>query len=97
LNHNEWRNIQPDVLKDALRGKFYNNEEAANKLLETGNATIVYASTLDRVMGTGLSFTEETNLQPTSWEGWNLLGKALEEVREEILENSKHSTPPTKA
>jgi ribA/ribD-fused uncharacterized protein len=61
--------------------KFSQNESMREALLATGNRTIVEASPVDAIWGIGLAEDDPRALDPTSWQGRNLLGQALMEVR----------------
>ena len=71
-------------MRTALEKKFTECAGAREKLLSTGDAYIVYANPTDRVAGSGLEFSEGANLDPEQWQGWNLLGNILVEVREKM-------------
>jgi ribA/ribD-fused uncharacterized protein len=66
---------------DGLLKKFNYNRNAREKLLSTGDATVVYATQYDRVLGTGLHLEDEENLDQNKWEGLNELGDMLMTVR----------------
>jgi hypothetical protein len=62
--------------------KFRAHEEMRGKLLETGDKRLVEASPRDRIWGIGFGHRNALR-QQQRW-GLNLLGQALEEVREAI-------------
>ena len=65
------------------------NPELKEILLATGDHIIVEASPYDRIWGVGLS-EENDDLYKGNWNGQNLLGKALMEVREKLrMEGTK--------
>ena len=64
--------------------KYNQNEGLKNTLLSTGNKTIVEASPYDKIWGIGLHWNNDDCLDETKWQGMNLLGKVLMEVREEL-------------
>lgn len=53
-------------------------------MFETGDAVLVDASPYDRIWGIGLKADDERALHPNTWQGQNLLGFALMDVREEL-------------
>ena len=65
---------------DALYYKFSQNDDIRQKLLSTGNSTLVEASPRDRIWGIGLNITDAQSGK--DWKGKNLLGKTLMRVRE---------------
>ncbi len=67
-----------------LMVKFSQNEELREQLLATGDAILAECSPTDRIWGIGLSLTEERRLDPDLWQGKNLMGYALMEVREQM-------------
>ncbi len=73
------------VLKGNL-AKFFQNEELKKFLLETGNTVIAEASPYDTVWGIGMSFNDPQARDPRCWKGENLLGFALMEVRDFLLQ-----------
>ena len=62
--------------------KFEQNLELKAFLLATGNKIIVEASPVDAIWGIGLSPENPKALNPATWQGENLLGFALMEVRD---------------
>lgn len=65
-----------------LEAKF-EDPELKKILLATGDRIIVEASPYDCIWGVGLS-EEDDDLYNGNWNGQNLLGKALMEVREKL-------------
>jgi ribA/ribD-fused uncharacterized protein len=54
-------------------------------LINTGNRIIVEASPVDRIWGVGLAADNPEIIDPNKWNGLNLLGYALMEVRDRLL------------
>jgi len=67
-----------------LLEKFRQNPALAKELEDTKDRTLVEASPWDRVWGVGLSESDPRILDPTNWQGDNLLGKILMKVRLQI-------------
>ena len=65
--------------------KFSQNPELKDALLSTGNKTLVEASVSDRIWGIGLRIDNPDIYEENKWQGTNLLGKALMEVRSKLL------------
>lgn len=64
--------------------KFTQNEPLRRFLLKTGDAILAEASPYDRVWGIGMEQNHPDVGNPARWQGENLLGFALMEVRVEI-------------
>lgn len=64
--------------------KFAQNPKLKYFLLSTGNKIIVEASPKDRIWGIGLDENHPDAIVPARWQGENLLGFALMEVREHL-------------
>jgi ribA/ribD-fused uncharacterized protein len=69
------------VVTEGNVAKFGQNDALRTYLLGTGDQVLVEASPYDRVWGIGLKATDEKARHPETWEGQNLLGFALMEVR----------------
>jgi hypothetical protein len=79
-----WDNIKYNIMLDGLRFKFKQNIIINNKLKATNNKIIYEASKYDKIWGIGYSDYEAISINPSKY-GQNLLGKALMEIRSEIL------------
>ena len=82
-----WNEKRYEIMKQALRLKFNQNEDLKNKLKQTGNKKLYEASPYDNIWGTG--FNSEITLQKILENkenelGQNLLGLALEEIRSDL-------------
>lgn len=64
--------------------KFSQNEALRAFLLGTEDQVLVEASPHDRIWGIGLKATDEKAKHPATWEGENLLGFALMDVRAQL-------------
>lgn len=74
------------VVLDATRAKFTQNSDMAVVLLQTGVLEIVETSPYNRVLGIGFTTGQlENNRAPRELWGQNLLGKALMQIRGELL------------
>ncbi len=67
--------------------KFNQNRQLGDFLLNTGERILVEASPVDTIWGVGLAQDDETIANPHHWNGTNLLGFALMEVRDWLREN----------
>lgn len=61
--------------------KFEQHPEMSEFLLNTNNRILVEASPYDKIWGIGMAQDHKNILRPDCWEGENLLGFALMEVR----------------
>lgn len=69
----DWEEIKDDIMREALRAKFTQNDELKKILLETGDAELVEHTANDRYWGDG-----------GDGSGKNMLGKLLMELRDEL-------------
>ena len=65
--------------------KFRQNPNLRDYLLSTESLVLVEASPYDRIWGIGLRATAEKAKHPDTWEGQNLLGFALMDVRSALM------------
>ena len=84
-NYNEkiWNEKRYNIMVDALRFKFNQNEIIKQKLLETKPKILYEASKKDRIWGIGY-YDKDALLMDKSKFGTNLLGQALMKIREEL-------------
>lgn len=81
-----WDDKKLDIVVEGNKAKFSQNPELKEFLLATNNAILVEASPYDKIWGIGMSASNENISNPSLWQGQNLLGLALMQVRE-ILRN----------
>lgn len=81
----EWDKIRYDIMVTANYFKYSQNEELKEMLLnpEFNGKHFVEASPYDGIFGIKCSETEALD-DKSNWNGRNLLGKALDEVRERL-------------
>jgi hypothetical protein len=84
-----WDEKRYQVMVDACYHKFKNNEELKANLLndELKGKHFVEASPIDGIWGIKCGETEALD-DKSNWNGLNLLGKALDEVREKLLKEN---------
>jgi ribA/ribD-fused uncharacterized protein len=88
----EVRNYQDDIwvahryeiVKTGNAHKFSQNEALATFLLQTRQRILAEASPVDPIWGIGMAADNPNINDPTHWQGLNLLGFALMEVREQL-------------
>ncbi|KAL3801783.1 hypothetical protein HJC23_001179 [Cyclotella cryptica] len=97
----KWTELRYDVARDAVYAKFSSDGALKKILLETGDKVIVEAAS-DKAWGIGcLEFSTEDkrgaknreadawDVAPEFWEGQNLLGRCLMDVRKMIRESQE--------
>jgi len=87
-NENIWNTMRYDIMKNGLRLKFTQNLDIKQKLINTNSKKLFEASPYDRIWGTGYNAVDTLHFIEKN-EGYklgtNLLGKALEEIRNELI------------
>ncbi len=80
-----WIKNRYEIVKRGNLAKFAQNQELKSFLLSTKMRVLVEASPVDSIWGIGLAKESEHCQNPIKWRGLNLLGFALMEVRDELL------------
>lgn len=83
FNQTVWDVHKFDIVYKGNLYKFGQNQDLLNKLLETKGSVLAEASPYDCIWGIGVDV--EGLKCGASWRGQNLLGKALMQVRDNIL------------
>jgi ribA/ribD-fused uncharacterized protein len=83
FNETIWNNAKYDIMYDALRLKFTQNEDIYKKLLSTQGKILYEASKNDKIWGIGYYDKDAINVDKSKF-GQNLLGKALMELRNNL-------------
>ena len=79
-----WTERRFQIVVDGNLAKFSQNDDLRRFLLGTGNKIIVEASPKDRIWGIGFDEFAPEATNPALWNGENLLGFALMEVRDRL-------------
>lgn len=79
-----WNKAKHSIVINGNYLKFSQNRQLMNFLLQTGDKVLVEASPYDGIWGIQMSVNDERAQDPFKWQGSNLLGFALMEVREEL-------------
>ena len=89
---NVWSEVRYNVMLEVNLLKYRNNAEVRDILLKKNwrNKHFVEASPYDKIWGIGLNMDDPKSHDPNQWEGQNLLGKCLDEVREILLEEEAY-------
>ena len=80
-----WDNCKYEIVYNANYAKFHQNDELMEKLLASGDAVMAEANPQDKIWGIGLSEDDLEARHPDQWNGENLLGKILEEIRSKAV------------
>lgn len=81
---NVWNEHKYEIVKQGNLLKFSQNNKYKDFLLSTGDKILVEASPYDTIWGIGMLETDPRAENPLLWNGENLLGFALMEVRDEL-------------
>ena len=82
---NIWEKERYDIMLEALRLKFTQNEDIKKKLIETKPRILYEASPYDKIWGIGFRYADAIHQDKRNF-GQNLLGKALMQIRDELFE-----------
>jgi ribA/ribD-fused uncharacterized protein len=85
-----WVKNRYSIILNGNYAKFIQNEDLRQFLIGTKDRVLVEASPYDKIWGIGMSADEENIENPLSWNGSNLLGFALMEVRYELIKVCKN-------
>ncbi|SFB75109.1 hypothetical protein SAMN05421780_101268 [Flexibacter flexilis DSM 6793] len=83
-----WNNKRFEIVVRGSLEKFTQDNDLKEFLLSTKERVLVEASPVDRIWGIGLAADSDKAENPKHWNGLNLLGFALMEVRD-IIKNQK--------
>lgn len=83
-----WECNRLHIMTEVCYAKFTSTDALRNELLSTGNRTIVEASPYDTIWGIGMKENDEGVDDPENWNGLNLLGIALMNVRTRLKEET---------
>lgn len=82
-----WNSQRKGIVYHGLLAKFQQNEDLSKKLLSTGTDLLAECAVKDKIWGIGLSMKDERRFYPNEWQGQNLLGQCLIEVRDKLREH----------
>ena len=91
-NPDGWNQIAKDMCSSGIRAKVLQHESIKELLLDTGTKTLVECR-MDQVWGTGVRLQDPQALQLNRWYGQGILGEILQDIREELVQNRRDSTP----
>lgn len=87
FDENIWNQNKCGIVISGNLAKFSQNPELEAFLLNTGERVLVEASPYDKIWGIGLSADDSKCQNPELWNGENLLGFCLMEVRDLLRKN----------
>ena len=91
----DWQHkVRHDILKNATLAKFKQHTDLKERLLSTGDATIVLADSREKHDGIGLSMSDPNAANPNVWKGGNRYGQILMEVRTQLREEERAQDEP---
>ncbi len=86
FDHEVWLKHRWEIVVQANTYKFQQNTLLRDYLISTQDRVLVEASPIDSIWGIGLAADSPKAQSPHDWQGLNLLGFALMEVRSSIRE-----------
>ncbi len=84
FNQKIWDQIKYDRMYKAVYAKFSQNKKLKEFLLNTETRILVEGSPIDKIWGVGIRYDDDRILNEANWDGENLLGKVLMDVRQEF-------------
>lgn len=84
FDEQRWVQHRFEVVVAGNLAKFGQHRQLGDFLAGTGSRVLVEASPRDRVWGIGLAADDERARSPERWQGLNLLGFSLMEVRRQL-------------
>ncbi len=87
FNEEQWLKNRFEIVVNANLAKFSYDAELRQFLISTDDRVLVEASPVDKIWGIGLAKDNPLVESPSAWQGLNLLGYALMEVRTRLLKS----------
>lgn len=84
FDEDSWKKNSRRLVTEGNVAKFSQNADLKTFLISTGDAVLVEASPYDRICGIGLKADDRRATHPATWQGQNLLGFALMDVRKAL-------------
>lgn len=87
-NYNDklWRGQSQLIVYQGLLAKFAQNDDLRVKLLNTGTSILAECAVTDKIWGIGLSMDDDRRFLIDQWQGSNMLGFSLMQVRNMLQE-----------
>ena len=84
FDDSKWSKVCYEIMYLINYEKYFQNTHLKNILLNTGDKMIIEANPKDTRWGIGLSAKDDRVLDESQWQGENLLGKVLMELRKDL-------------
>lgn len=86
VNYNDiiWNGIRQIIVYKGLFAKFVQNETLRENLRKTDSAILAECAVKDSIWGIGLSMNDPNRFDMNKWNGQNLLGFAIMQVRKQM-------------
>ncbi len=91
-----WDSCKYEIVYNGNYAKFTQNPDLMAKLKATGDAVMAEASPGDTIWGIGMTADDPKAKQPDQWQGENLLGKILMEIRSKYADKTFPKTEDKK-
>jgi hypothetical protein len=91
FDKDKWDAVCQEVVYKANYAKFTQNQSLYEMLLATEGTQIVYAAANDAIWGIGMSENDPRALNRDEWEGQNLLGIILTQLREDLITEKENN------
>ena len=88
FDQDTWVEARIDIVLTGNRAKFGQNDGLAKKLLRTEGTLLAEVNPRDEIWGIGLAEADPRVQDPSQWQGINLLGSILMEIRRELIEGA---------
>ena len=79
-----WAGARQMIAFKGLMAKFSQNEDLKKRLLDTNDAILVECAGSDKIWACGIRLNDERRFDADNWDGQNILGFALMEVRSRL-------------
>ena len=84
FDDSKWSKVCYEIMYKINYEKYFQNTRLKNILLNTGDKMIIEANPRDTRWAIGLSAEDDRVLDESQWQGENLLGKVLMQIRDEL-------------
>lgn len=88
FDQNVWEQKRLEIVIKGNLAKFRQHQDLATFLINTNEQILVEASPVDAIWGIGMAADHKDVMQPELWRGLNLLGFALMEVRDQLIQKN---------
>lgn len=85
-NDEQWSEVREEIMYDGVYAKFSQNQNLLNFLFsqEFDNKKFVEGNPFDKIWGVGLNYNNTDIDNELNWNGQNLLGKILDNIKTDI-------------